>query len=120
MSDQISQELSGVYSESAFLGVESDLIFLEAVERLPQVLQVVDISETLHKHVIDVHLHGTSDLLLENLVGHPLESCSYVLQSERHHHVAVDPSVGDEHHLVFVLGMHLDLVVPGVGVHEAY
>jgi len=95
LSEQISRELSGGHSEGAFLGVKSDLILSEAIKCLAQMLQVVDTSEALHKHVIDVHLHGTPDLLLENFVDHPLESCSSIFQSEGRHLVAVDPSIGD-------------------------
>ena len=70
-----------------------------------------DTPEILHKHIIDVHLHGTSDLLLEDFVDHPLESCSDILQSEEHHLIAVDPSIDDECYLIFIRWMHRDLDV---------
>ena len=92
---------------------------METVERLTQVLQVVDTPEALYKHVIDMHLHGTSDLLLEDLVDHSLESCSGVLQFKGHHLAAVDPSIKDECHLVLIEWMHINLVVSRVGFNKA-
>jgi len=79
---------------------------------------VISALEALHKHVVDVYLYGVSSLLFEDLVEHSLESCSSILQSERHHLVALDSSVGDECRLVLVWWIHFDLIVFGVGVHK--
>ena len=79
LSDQISKGLYGGYSESTVLGVKPDFILPKAIERLAQVLQVVGAPEALHKHVIDIHLYGMSDMLLENFVDHSLKSCSGIL-----------------------------------------
>ena len=79
---------------------------------------VVSALEALHKHVVDVYLYGVFSLLFEDLVDHSLESYSRILQSERHHLVALDSSVGDECRLVLIWWIHFDLIVLGVGVHK--
>jgi len=75
---------------------------MEAIERLAQVLHMVGALKTLHKHVVNVYLHGVFDQLLEDLVDHSLKSSSGVFQSEWHHLITVDSSIGDERHLIFV------------------
>jgi len=50
-------------------------------------------------------------MVLEDLVDYSLEDCSGVLQSKRHHLIAVDSPIGDERRLVYVWWMLLDLIV---------
>ena len=50
------------------------------------------------QHIIDVHLHGVPDQVLEDFVYHSLEGCPCVLESEGHHLVAVDSLIGGESH----------------------
>ena len=59
------------------------------------------------------------DLLLKDLVDHPLECFFGILQFEGCHLVAVHFPIGGECHLVFILRMYIDLVVPRIGIHEA-
>jgi len=75
-------------------------------------------TEGSSKHAFGVYLHDMQDQVLEDLVYHSLEGCSGVLQSERHHLIAVDSPIGKECHLVFVWWMHLDLIISGVGIHK--
>ena len=69
---------------------------------------------TFHQH----HLHGVSDQVHEDFVYHPLDGCPCVLESEGHHLVAVDSSISNEGHLVFIWRVHLDLIILGIGIHE--
>ena len=74
--------------------------------------------KAFHKHIIDVHLHGVSDLLHKDFVDYPLKSCSGVLLPEGHHLIAIDFSVGDKRHLILIQRMHLDLIVYRICIHE--
>jgi len=49
------------------------------MERFIQVTEMVKTSDALHKHVVDVYLHGMSDQIFEHLVDHPLEGGSGIL-----------------------------------------
>ena len=68
---------------------------------------------------ISSHLHGVPHQVLEDLVYHPLEGGPCVLESEGHHLVAVDSLISSEGYLVFIWWVHLDLIIPEIGVHEA-
>ena len=51
---------------------------------------------TLHQHIVYVDLHSLPDLSLEHLVHEALICGSSVLETERHHPVAVGALRGDE------------------------
>ena len=114
--DQISKELAS-YSKSTLLRIEL-YIEISETESFPQILHIVGVIETLHKHV-DIHLHFVPDQLLENFINHSLESGSFVLQAEGHDFVAVDGAAGGEGRLVLVFWMHPNLIVFLVDIHEA-
>ena len=63
---------------------------------------------TFHQHIIDVYF-----------VDHSLESDTSILESKGHHLAAVDSLISGEAYLVFVRWVHLDLIVPKIGIHKA-
>jgi len=65
-------------------------------------LEVISAPYTFHQYIIDVHLHGVLDQVLEDFVYHPLEGCPCVLESESHHLVAVDSSTNGEGYFFFI------------------
>ena len=71
-----------------------------------------------YQHVIYVHLHGCSYLLLEHPVHQPLIGSSCVLEPKRHHTITIGSLRCDERGLFLVVWVHTDLVVAGEGVHK--
>ena len=57
LSDQIPKEFVRSYPKGTLLGVELYIKFSEESKCFLQVLYVVGAVETLHKHVVYVHLH---------------------------------------------------------------
>ena len=72
----------------------------------------------LYQHVIYVHLHGCSYLLLEHPVHQPLIGSSCVLEPERHHTITIGSLRYEERGLFLVVWVHTDLVIAGEGVHK--
>ena len=71
-----------------------------------------------YQHVIYVHLHGCSDLLLEHPIHQPLIGSSCILEPKRHHTITIGSLHCDERGLFLVVWVHTDLVVAGEGVHK--
>ena len=71
-----------------------------------------------YQHVIYVHLHGRSYLLLEHPVHQPLIGSSCVLEPKRHHKITIGSLRCDEQGLFLVTWVHADLVVAGEGIHK--
>ena len=82
-------------------------------------LEVIHALYTFHKHIIDVYLHGAPDHVLEDFVNYSMERDPNILESEGHHLVTVDSPISSEGYLALIWWMHLDLIIPGIGVHEA-
>ena len=72
----------------------------------------------LHQHVIYVHLHGRSYLLLEHPVYQPMISSSCVLESKGHHAIAIGSLPYEERRIFLVIWIHADLVVAGESIHK--
>ena len=72
----------------------------------------------LHHHVIYVHLHGRSYLLLEHPVYQPLISSSCVLEPKRHHTIVIGSLPCHKRGLFLVIWIHADLVVAGESIHK--
>ena len=71
-----------------------------------------------YQHVIYVHLHGRSYLLLEHPVHQPLIGSSCVLEPKRHHTITIGSLRCDERGLFLVTWVHVDLVVTREGIHK--
>ena len=71
-----------------------------------------------YQHVIYVHLHGCSYLLLEHPIHQPLVGSSCVLEPKRHHTITIGSLCCDKQGLFLVVWVHTDLVVAGKGVHK--
>ena len=71
-----------------------------------------------YQHVIYVHLHGRSYLLLEHHVHQPLVGSSCVLEPKRHHTITIGSLPYDERGLFLVIWVHADLVIAGEGIHK--
>jgi len=82
-------------------------------------LEVICALYTFHQHIINVHLHGVPDQVLEDFVYHPLEGSPCILESDGHHLEAMDSSTSGEGRFVFIQWVHLDLIIARIGVHEA-
>jgi len=72
---------------------------------------MVRMLDALHQHVIDVYLHGISNLIFDHTIDHPLEGGSRILQFEGHDLVAEDYPTSYESSLVLIKWVHLNLVV---------
>ena len=75
-------------------------------------------SRGFYQHVIYVHLHGRSYLLLEHLVHQPLIGSFCVLEPKWHHTITIGSLRCDERGLFLVVWVHADLVVAGEGIHK--
>ena len=75
-------------------------------------------SKGFYQHVIYVHLHGCSYLLLEHPVHQPLIGGSCVLDPKWHHTITIGSLRCDERGLFLVFWVHADLVVAGEGIHK--
>ena len=82
-------------------------------------LEVIRAHDTFHQHVINIHFHCAPDQILEDLINHALEGGPSIFKPAGHHHVAINFPTSSKSSLVFIWWVHLDLVVLGVGVHEA-
>ena len=65
-------------------------------------LEMIRALYTFHQHIVDVYFHGAPDQILEDFVNHSLESVPNILESDRHHHVAVDSMISGEGYLIFI------------------
>ena len=71
-----------------------------------------------YQHVVYVYLHSCAYLLLEHPVHQPLVGGSCVLESKRHYPITIGSLCYDEQGLFLVIGVHVDLVVAGKGIHK--
>ena len=71
-----------------------------------------------YQHVIYLHLHGCSYLLLEHPVHQPLIGSSCVLEPKRHHTITISSLHCDKRGLFLLVWVHTDLLVAGEGVHK--
>ena len=72
----------------------------------------------LHQHVIYIHLHGRSYLVLEHPVYQPLISSSGVLEPKGHYTIVIGSLPCDEQGLFLVIRIHADLVVARESIHK--
>ena len=72
----------------------------------------------LYQHVIYIHLHGRSYLLLEHPVYQPLISSSRILEPKEHHTVTIGLLSCDERGIFLVIWIHVDLVVAKESIHK--
>ena len=75
-------------------------------------------SGRFYQHVIYVHLHGRSYLLLEHPVHQPLIGSSCIFEPKRHHTITIGSLPCDEQGFFLVNWVHADLVVAGEGIHK--
>ena len=73
---------------------------------------------TLGEHIVHIYFYVPPNLFAEHLVYQSLVRGPYVLQTERHDPVAIEPLVGDENSLLLILFCHLYLVVSRKCVHK--
>ena len=71
-----------------------------------------------NQHIIYVYLHSYAYLLLEHPVHQSLVGGSCVLESKRHHPIAIGSLLYDERGIFLVVWVHTNLVVAGKGIHK--
>ena len=71
-----------------------------------------------YQHVIYVHLHGRSYLLLEHHVHQPLIGSSCILEPKWHHTITIGSLRCDERGIFLVVWVYADFVVAGEGIHK--
>ena len=71
-----------------------------------------------YQHVINVHLHGRSYMLLEHPVHQPLIGSSCIFEPKRHHTITIGSLPCDELVFFLVNWVHADLVVAREGIHK--
>ena len=79
---------------------------------------VVILLSTFDQVVINVHFHTFPDQIPKYVVNQALAGCPYVLETERHHLVVVGSLVDNEGCLLFITGVHTDLIITEISVHE--
>lgn len=67
--------------------------------------------QAFDEHVVEIHLYVLSDLLFKDCVDQPLVCRTCILQTKRHHLVAIEGSVHDERRFFLIPLMHLYLVI---------
>ena len=77
------------------------------------------LSEAFDEHVVNIDLYGLSYHWPEHFGDHPLIGCSCVLQTERHHLIAVCSLRCDKSCLFLVGRVHRDLVIALESIQEA-
>ena len=75
-------------------------------------------SRGFYQHVIYVHLHGCSYMLLEHPVHQPLISSSCVHELKWHHTIIIGSLRCEKRGIFLVIWVHADLVVAGEGIHK--
>ena len=88
---------------------------IEGVSKVPSVITGI---HRLCYHIINVHFHGTTDLLFKDLVHQTLIGGTRILQTKRHNLIAVQPTIGDEGRFILIELIHWNLVVLGESIHE--
>ena len=83
----------------------------KSAECLDQVGYVVGELNALDQHVVDVHHHVSTDLVLEDLVDKLLIGCLCILQIEGYYLITVHPMVCYEGRILLILRHHPCLVV---------
>lgn len=92
---------------------------MEVIEGLLQIGDIVGCMDALYQHVIHIDFHVSPKLILEDLVHQPLISCSCILEAEGYYLVAVNAFLGHEGSVLLIVWVHLYLVIPEEGIHEA-
>ena len=72
----------------------------------------------LYQHVIYIHLHGRSYLLMEHPVYQPLISSFRILKPKGHHTIAIGPLSFDNRGLFLVIWIHADMVVAEESIYK--
>ncbi|CAL9000815.1 unnamed protein product, partial [Prunus brigantina] len=109
----------GGYTKRAFTWIQLYAILAQQAKCLGEIFDVICTFWGFDQHVVHIDLHSFADLLLDDFIHEPLIGCSNVLQPKGHDLVAVGPSLDDERSFRLVILVHQDLVIAGVGVHEA-
>ena len=73
-------------------------------------LKVIRALYTFHQYIIDVYLHSAPEQICKDFINHSMEGSPRVLQSGRHHLVALDSPASNEGSFVFIWWVHLDLI----------
>ena len=94
------------------------MILSQNIEGVSEVPSVITGVHRLCYHIVDVHLHGTTDLLFEDLVHQMLIGGARILQTKRHNLVVVQPTVGNKGRIILIGLVHWNLVVPGESIYE--
>ena len=71
-----------------------------------------------YQHVIYVHLHSYTYLLMQHPIHQPLIRSSCIFDPEQYHTITVGSLRYDERSLFLVTWVHTDLVVAGEGIHK--
>lgn len=74
---------------------------------------------TFDKHIINVHLHISINLVLEYFINEALIGCTYIFQTKQHYFITVQIFVVDEYCFLLILEGYLDLVISQEEIYEA-
>jgi hypothetical protein len=94
-----------------FFGLSLMLLAVKILEGFTHIVEQAVGLGGFNDDTIDIHLDIVTELFLQASLHAPLIGGSYVLQAERHRHIAVDPVRGDECGLLFVFDLQPYLVV---------
>lgn len=106
-------------SESTFGRIELHLVLSEDGKGFTAVRYVVNPFDGFDDHIIHVAFNGLAEMVLKHVVDQFLISGLSVLQSKRHGLITIQTLLSDEGCVLFVPGMHGDLMIPLKGIHEA-
>ena len=98
-------------TEFVFCGFELYLKPLKNVQGLDKIGEVISLLFTLDLKVIHIDLHVVADQVPEYMVDQALVGSPRIFQAERHHPIAVSSLICIKGSLLFITGVHVNLIV---------
>ena len=115
-----SKELATQNPQEGFCRIHLQLMSPHYAEHHSQVTKIVILIAAFDSDVVDITFYRLSEMITKNYTHRSLISCSRVLQSERHHGIAIYPQRCSEWSMLLVVRIHLNLVVSWKAVHKRH
>ena len=100
-----------VLQKFTFVKSPIQFCFPELLQRPPEVLPVLVQVPTKHQDIVEVSCNEFPDVVSEDLIHQPLESCRCVVQSKRHDKKLKMASVSTKSYFLYRRLFHRNLVV---------
>ena len=114
----MAQKPPGTNTEGTFGSIEAQIVPSQDIKNLQEIGNMVFFSETFDKHIIDINLYSLPYQRPKHFGDHSLIGCSCVLQTERHHPIAICSPGCDKSCLFLVGRVHWNLMIALEGIQE--